>query len=161
MGTHSKSILAALAVVCAATGALTAGGCGSTRAVAPESNTFGRAGFVTVWSDSVKDKGGTFDVRLKFQNHTDKTLLVLSREVKAWRGTTPGRVGRIDHAWDLPPRSVKEIRIVCDLGKGVTASGDMKIVVEKFHDNPSGDRRTQGTEIYDGVEWTLPESAAR
>jgi len=142
--------------------ALAAAGCGGTRyTLTPESNTQTQENVISVWANWVKDKGEKFDVDLRVKNLSDKMQILYSDDITGSRGATTGtikhaRLGIGERTIDIAPGQTKSLVIVC-IHDG-EPSGDFVIRLGRIYDNPSGDRKTSGAVVSEGIEWRLAES---
>ncbi len=129
----------------------------------PEDNKVTSGGVLAVWSDWIVEKGDKFDVQLHFQNLSKKAIVFFAHDISGAKGDSPGRIGFPvfgigERTVDLGPGEIKSMVLSCKHGPG---TGDFKIAVNKVFENPTGDGKTPGQEIASGVEWVLPESAAK
>ncbi|MGE4132787.1 MAG: hypothetical protein AB7F86_14175 [Bdellovibrionales bacterium] len=117
-------------------------------------------GVVSVWANWVKDKGKKYDLQLAIANDANEPIIVMLGEMACYRG---GQRGTLRHTFfntgertiDFRPKELKTFNMVCQIG--TDAEGDFKIEIGNIYENPTGDGKTTGKTMAQGISWTAPD----
>ncbi len=121
-------------------------------------------GVVTIWADWVKPKTKKFDLHFHIKNESDKTIIVMLRDMGCMRGE---KVGQVKYTFfntgektiDIGPGMDKHANMVCVLG--MEAKGDFKVTLARVYENPSNDGKTPGEVMAKDIKWVQPDTTTR
>lgn len=121
-----------------------------------------KEGVISMWADWVKPKGKKFDMHFHIKNESEKTIIVMLRDMNCMRGDKTGQIRYTffntgERMIDLGPGIDKHANMVCDLGVDV-GGGDFKVNLARVYDNPSHDGKTPGEVLAVGIKWVQPDS---
>lgn len=130
--------------------------CSHRQELSADQNKITRPGVISVSADWVKMKGKKFDIGLNLTNEHSKSIIVLLKEIKCFKGKNEGMLKHTffntgERTIDLRPGQMKAFRFVCDGGD--KEDSEMKIVIGKVYENPNDDMKTTGKTLAQNVEW--------
>ena len=130
-------------------------GCGSMK-LNPENAKVTQNKYLDLRANWVKNKSKKFDIEMAVTNKSDADLIFQLRDMQCSRGPVTGQLQHTffntgERTIDFRKGQTKVFRFVCDLGGW--QDEDVKLVISKIYDNPSGDGANKGKEVGGPVEW--------
>ncbi len=151
-----KSIHALAGLTLATLLAFSISACGGRQIILQDAKPSTKAGVLSIWVNSIKDKGKKYDLSLSVKNERDASSIIYLSQIECFRGPQQGVLKHTffntgERTIDFKPGELKTFKMVCNLG--ASGSGDYRVKVGSIYDNPTNDGKTPGKVIDKGMEW--------